>query len=223
MIIDSENEVNEKFLIVLPRLLKQFIDLFTRFPEIGPRQAMRTVFWFIRQDRKFFKDLRELVAVLPERIEFCDQCFFPLDVQENANKKCAVCQNESRDQRIIAIVARETDVLSLEKSKTFRGIYFVLGGLVNPFENNKLIEHRLKYLGARLKELLQKGQLKEVIIALPFTTEAEATAQEVLSLLKSASATGTFTVSRLGRGIPRGGEIEFTDPDTLREALKERK
>jgi len=191
-------------------LFKKIIEFFDSFPEIGPRQAMRFFFWLVKQDEKTKKQFLENLKTLFENVNFCQNCFFP-----TIEKLCSICANPKRRDDIVALVARETDVLSLETAKIFKGKYFILGGLILPFEDKSLIKERLKILEERLKN----NNIKEVIIALPYTRLAESTLKH-LEILKRKFPKIKF--SYLGRGIPLGGEIEFIDPETLKSALEKR-
>ncbi len=191
-------------------LFKKIIEFFDSFPEIGPRQAIRLFFWLIKQDKQIKEKFLENLKVLFEKVSFCESCFFP-----TTEKLCQICSNPKRRDDVIALVARETDVLSLETAKVFKGKYFILGGLILPFEDKNLIKERLKIFEDRLK----RGIIKEVIIALPYTREAEPTLK-YLEIFKKRFPEIKF--SSLAKGIPLGGEIEFIDPETLRFALEKR-
>jgi len=178
-------------------LFKKIIEFFDSFPEIGPRQALRLFFWLVKQDKATQKKFLENLQTLFENVNFCQSCFFP-----TIEKLCSICSNPKRKDDLIALVARETDVLSLETAKTFKGKYFILGGLILPFEDKSLIKERLKIF----EERLEKGKIKEVIIALPYTREAEPTLKHI-EILKRKFPGVKF--SYLAKGIPLGGEIEF--------------
>ncbi|MCS7200911.1 MAG: toprim domain-containing protein [Patescibacteria group bacterium] len=189
-------------------LFKKVINFFDSFPEIGPRQALRLFFWLIRQKEETKKNFLANLETLLEKTHFCHNCFFP-----TVEEFCPICSDPKRQDDIIAVVARETDVLSLETAKIFKGKYFILGGLVLPFEDKTLIKERIKVLEERLE---QNNRFKEVIIALPYTREAEPTLK-YLNILRKKFPDIKFTF--LARGIPTGGEVEFADPETLRSAF----
>jgi recombination protein RecR len=197
---------------MLPPLFKKIINFFNKFPEIGPRQAIRFFFWFLKQDQREKEEFLENLKALVENAKFCKFCFFP-----SLEEVCSICSDPKRLSEVLMIVARETDVLSLETAKVFKGKYFVLGGLILPFEEKSFIKERLKYLEERLKE---EKNIKEVIIGLPFTREAEPTLRYLENLLKKYDK---IKVTKLAKGIPAGGEIEFTDPETLKSAIEQRK
>ncbi len=191
-------------------LFKKIIDFFDSFPEIGPRQAMRFFFWLIKQDPKIKKTFLENLKTLFEEVKFCQNCFFP-----SIEDLCSICSNPKREDKVIALVARETDVISLETAKVFKGKYFILGGLILPFEDKNLIKERLKILEKRLNE----GKIEELILALPYTREAEPTRKHIEALMRKHPR---VKLTKLAQGIPLGGEIEFIDPETLKIALSKR-
>lgn len=191
-------------------LFKKIINFFDSFPEIGPRQALRLFFWLVKQNEETKKNFLENLEILFEKTHFCESCFFP-----TIDQLCSICSNPKRQEDIIAVVARETDVLTLETAKIFKGKYFILGGLILPFEDKSIIRERLKILEERLNE----GKIKEVIIALPYTREAEPTFKYLQIIKKKFSQ---IKFSQPAKGIPVGGEIEFIDPETLKSSFAKR-
>lgn len=191
-------------------LFKKIIDFFDSFPEIGTRQAIRLFFWLVKQDKNFKQTFLDNLKILFENVSFCENCFFP-----TTEKLCSICSNPKRDDKLVAVVARETDVITLEEAKIFKGKYFILGGLILPFEDKSLIKERFKIF----EERLASNKIDEVLIALPYTREAEPTLKYIEIFIKKYPEV-KFT--RLARGIPLGGEIEFMDPETLKEAFKRR-
>jgi recombination protein RecR len=187
---------------------KKIIEIFDSFPEIGPRQSWRLFFWFIKQDYKFKKKFLNFFELLINKLNFCEKCFFPT-LEETI---CYICSDPKRNVGQLCIVARETDLITIENLKKYKGLYFVLGGLILPFENKELIKERFKKLEERF---ISDKNLKEILIALPLTREAEPTRQALERLLSKFN----FKIIKIRRGIPTGGEIEFIDPETLQEAL----
>lgn len=210
---------------MLPPIFKRFIELLDAFPEIGPRQAWRLFFWLLRQDRKFLNTFSETLRVIAEQTQPCARCNFPAIAtgkpalrssksEGGAETLCELCADAKRDHSTLCIVARETDLVTLEGTKKFKGTYFVLGGLLVPYEAEKeLVRERLQKLTQRLEA---NDEIKTVLVALPFTREAEPTLQEVDRILIKLPR---LKVVRPRKGIPLGGEIEFLDPETLTEAL----
>lgn len=196
--------------MLLPPLFKKAIQIFESLPDIGPRQAIRLFMWIIKTDSQYQKKFLNIFETLFQEVKFCQECFFP-----SLQDICDICSDSKRRQDLLMVVARETDVISIETTKSFSGRYFVLGDLILPFKDNESVMQRLKVLAQKLK----KSQVKEIIIGLPYTREAEPTKKRLESILSKFSK---IKISYLGKGIPLGGEIEFGDPETLREALRRR-
>jgi recombination protein RecR len=197
--------------MLLPPLFKKIIQIFESLPDIGPRQAIRLFMWIVKKDEKYKKQFIDLFQTLFQEVKFCEDCFFP-----SLENRCDICKDPRRSEEILMVIGRETDLISIETTKAFEGKYFILGGLILPFEEKTLIEERLNILQERLK----KEKIKEVIIGLPYTREAEPTRKKLESILKRFPK---IKISYLGKGVPSGGEIEFGDPETLKEALERRK
>lgn len=215
---------------MLPDSLKKFIDLFSSLPSIGPRLATRLAFYLIRQGKAAIIELGKAVGSLGY-LKTCSQCFFPYEsgyeirkeYEYTKNGLCKICSDKNRRQNVIAIVEKETDLLSLEKTRKFNGRYLVLGelskdGILNP--EQKLRLNSLK--GAIQKQFgppQSSGQAEEIIIALNPTTLGDMEAGLIIQELKPFAR----KITRLGRGLPTGGEIEFADEDTLGGALDNRR
>ncbi|MEM2555091.1 MAG: toprim domain-containing protein [Nitrososphaerota archaeon] len=194
---------------MLPPLFKKIIQFFDNFPEIGPRQAWRLFFWFVKQDKKFKETFLESLKALIENLNFCKYCNFPIISDEI----CEICKDPKRSKSTLCIVARETDLITIENLKKYRGVYYVIGGLLLPFEEKEYVKENLIKLKKRFEE---DKNIKEVILALPFTKEAEPLKKEVIKIVEKFNV----KIRGLKKGIPTGGEIEFIDPETLKEALE---
>lgn len=192
-----------------PPEIEKLITLFTRFPTIGPRAATRFAFYLAElppEERDdIVKGIKSLVSV-----GRCRQCY--RSTEENKDI-CSICSNPKRNKEILCVVERETDLESIEKTKEYGGLYFVLGGTVSPLRKKDFKEVR----GEELKKRVS-GEVKEVIIATNQNTEGEATALYVERVIKELGV----KTSRLGRGLPTGGELEYADEETLSFALKRR-
>lgn len=189
---------------MLPDSIKKFIDKFSTLPSIGPRQATRLAFHVTNLGRNEIYDLAKTIADL-QSLKNCSECFFII------HNNCPVCSNPQRQRNIVCIVEKETDLMSLEKAKKYNGIYLILGELNKTGSLNN--EQKLK-----LASLKVRAPLEEIILAINPTAYGDLNAalihQEIKPLAKK--------ITRLGRGIPTGGEIEFADPDTLGGALDNR-
>ena len=210
-----------------PPSIQKLIDLFSKFPTIGPRTASRFVFYLLRKPKEETDELIKSIHLLKERVKICSFCFNsfePAFAKATAGKGetalCPICLNPSRDRTLLCIVANETDLLSIEKTKKYRGLYFILGRMVSRLKKADIEKLRIKELEERIKS---HPEIKEIIIALNSTTEGEATALYLERLLKPFGAAQGKKITRLGRGLPVGGELEYADEETLSSALEGRR
>lgn len=197
---------------MLPEPIKKFIEIFSILPGIGIRQATRLAFKLINSGRNKIEETAEAVSDL-KYLKICAQCFF---VHQNKDSLCDICRDSNRRQNIIAIVEKETDLISLERTKKFKGRYLVLGELSKTGVLESIQKLRLNHLKDWIKK--QGGQAEEIIIAINPTTFGDLNASMIAKELSSFAK----KITRLGRGIPTGGEIEFADEETLGQALDRR-
>ncbi len=197
---------------MIPQSIKRFIDSFSNLPSIGPRQATRLAFYLASLDKATVDELERAVGGL-KNLSRCEKCFF---FKEGPAKYCAICSSPERDQKTIAIVEKETDLLTLEKTGRFKGTYLILGKLAD----KGVIETAQKLRLASLKKRVASdgGTLHELIIALNPTSIGDFTADIIKSEFKDLAD----KITRLSRGIPTGGEIEFADEATLESSLEHR-
>ena len=194
---------------MFPKSFQKLIDHFAALPSVGPKMAERLVLYLWKYDQEKLDDFSEIIKNLKKNIHFCTQCF---NISENG--LCAICQDKKRDGSIICVVEDPLDVISLEKTRRMRGLYHVLGGTINaPVDKNHPL--KIKELLARLK----KEKISEVIIATNPTTEGEATALYLSRFIKPLH----IKTTRLARGLPTGGDIEYADEATLGGAIEGRK
>ncbi|MDP2695844.1 MAG: toprim domain-containing protein [bacterium] len=199
---------------MLPDPIRKFVDLFAKLPSIGPRQATRLAFYIKSLGDANIADLAKTVEGL-QSIKVCPQCFFSY---LGANQFCDICSNTKRRKDVIALVEKETDLMSLEKTKKFSGRYLVLGELKKDGAIDNLQKLRLTSLKSFIKKELG-GQAEEIILAMSPTSYGDLNASIIMQELKDC----TKKISRLGRGLPTGGEIEFADEDTLSGAIDNRR
>jgi recombination protein RecR len=195
-----------------PKTIQKLIEIFSKFPTVGQRTATRFVFYLIKRDRKEIEELSRAILDLKEKIKFCKNCFKPF---EGEGEICEICRDKTRDKSLLCIVEKETDLEAIEKTKKYKGIYFILGGPVSAIKKEELRKLRMNELEERVKD---KG-IKEIIIATNPTTEGEAIALYLERKLKNSGK----KITRLGRGLPTGGELEYADEETLSSALESRK
>ncbi len=197
---------------MLPEPIKKFIEAFSKLPAIGPRMATRLSFYLASLDKNSLKELEDAVANL-KKISRCPNCFFI----KSGSHLCSICSSVRRDKNIIAVVEKDTDLLSLEKTGNFNGHYFILGELEERSGLGSAHRLRLEHLKERVKRELG-GKAEEIILALNPT----AFGNFVADLLRKELQNYAKKITRLGRGIPTGGEIEFADEETLKSALERR-
>jgi recombination protein RecR len=195
-----------------PKTIQKLIEIFSKFPTVGQRTATRFVFYLIKRDRKEIEELSRAILDLKEKIKFCKNCFKPF---EGEGEICEICRDKTRDKSLLCIVEKETDLEAIEKTKKYKGIYFVLGGPVSAIKKEELKKLRIKELEERVKD----KKIKEIIIATSLTTEGEALALFLERKLKNS----VKKITRLGRGLPTGGELEYADEETLSSALESRR
>ncbi|MFA6407720.1 MAG: toprim domain-containing protein [Candidatus Paceibacterota bacterium] len=198
---------------MLPQPIQQFVRVFSRLPLLGPRLATRLALHLISLDRASFQELKNALIQL-EALDRCPRCFFLKN--ENA-KLCDICADPRRNPRIIAIVEKETDIMSLEKTHKFSGHYLILGELPEKGVLENIQKSRLQHLHARITQELN-GMTDEIIVAL----NPNSFGDFVAGIINEEFKTGAKKITRLGRGIPTGGEIEFADEETLGSALERR-
>ena len=201
----------------LPDPVQKVVDALSELPSIGPRQAVRLAFYLIAQNKDELRVLAESIDGL-RAIKICERCFF---IHQNEGTLCDVCANPNRRQNIIMVVEKETDYLSLENTKKFTGRYFIIG----PVPKTGFLEEWQKKRLQSLKTFIEKpvpdglgGKAEEIILAFNHTSLGDFQAGLIMRELQPL----TKKMSRLGRGLPTGGEIEFADDETLGSALERR-
>lgn len=198
----------------IPENIREFSDLLSELPGIGPRQAIRLAYYITGKGRGYAEMLSNSISAIG-KLKVCPQCFH---IHNRPTDLCEICSDPERDPRLIAVIEKETDLISIENTEKFSGHYLILGDL----KKNGILESfqklKLTALEKRIEESLG-GKVKEIIIALNPTTFGDLNAASVQNEL----APFTEKVTRLARGIPTGGEIEFADSETLSEAIKYRK
>ncbi len=198
----------------LYKLAEKFGDL----PGIGPRQAMRFVYFLLTKNSEYRRELAKLIQELDHEIAVCTSCFRYHTKHSENNTLCKTCAS-NRDQSKLMVVARDTDYESIEKTKLFDGYYFVLGGTIPVLDEKPEETVRL----TQLKNRLQTSPITELIIAMNANPEGENTEDVVRVYLKDVIDQKHITVTRLGRGLSTGVELEYSDSDTLKNALLGRK
>ncbi len=199
--------------------IERLTELFGKFPGIGPRQARRFTYYLLTRSQHHNEELTKLVSTLKGTVAECTAChrFFEKPAG-NHQKLCDIDRDEHRDKSQLMIVSRDIDLESIEKSGAYKGLYFVLGGSV-PILTEKPEERiRQTELLATVKN--RQADLREIILAMNVTPEGEHTGDYIERLL--APVMGTAKISHLGKGVSTGTELEYSDSDTLKFALKNR-
>jgi recombination protein RecR len=210
--------------------INSLTDLFRKFPGIGPRQARRFVYYLLTADQNVLDQMGDKIKSLKKDIKQCAHCgrFFTSGYQTKADR-CKICASDERDKSSLMIVEKDIDLDAIEKAKIYQGYYFVLGGnvpILDPQPENHI---RFSSLLAELERRLKEG-LVEVIIALSATTEGDHTTDWLVEKLRpltnpstnSGQANPIIKISLLGRGLSTGSELEYADPETIKNALTNR-
>ncbi|KPV49919.1 recombinase RecR [Kouleothrix aurantiaca] len=188
----------------------RLMEEFSRLPGIGPKTASRLVFFLLRAPDEQAHALAEALANLKDNVRYCSRCF-----NITVSDPCLICSNESRDQARICVVEEPLDVLAIERTSAWRGVYHVLHGRIAPLEGMNREDIRFDELVDRVRS----EQIDEVLLATNPNLEGEATSFH----LHRALAPLGVKVTRLARGLPTGGDLEWADPSTLGSALDGRR
>lgn len=206
--------------------IDKLTDIFRKFPGIGPRQAKRFVYFLLHEPIGTIQELTHELQGLKNSIATCAECFryFPLsESRDGEQSSCSICRNPNRDRSLLMIVSRDIDLQAMEKSRAFNGVYVVLGGSVPILEEFPEMKIRKDELISAVEKKASQDGLKEIIIAVSVNPEGEHTAQYVSTLLQPITKENKIRVSTLGRGLSTGTELEYSDTDTIKSALENRR
>ncbi|MBU1863057.1 MAG: recombination mediator RecR [Candidatus Omnitrophica bacterium] len=187
-------------------LVQKLVKELSRLPGIGPRSAERIMFYLLKSNGQQVKQLSDLLVQVKEKVFFCEKCY-----NLSEGKVCHICRDETRDHCLICVVEEPKDVISLEKSGGYKGVYHVLLGALSPLSGVGPKELKIK----ELEEKIKRQNVTEVIIATNFNTDGETTALYIEKVLKPYGV----KLSRIARGIPTGSNLEYVDRDTLAYAI----
>jgi recombination protein RecR len=194
----------------LPEPLERLIQELSRLPGIGPKTAQRLAFHLLRTDRQRAESLAQAIGDVKARIGYCERCY---NIAEGS--LCAICSSSRRDASVICVVESALDVLAVERTSEFNGLYFVLHGVISPIDGIGPDQLHMPQLMARVRD---EG-VTEVIVATDADIEGEATAVYLQRALVDLGA----TVTRPAHGLPVGGDLEYADELTLARALAGRR
>ncbi len=207
----------------IPETLQIAIEEFSKFPGIGTKTAQRLSLYLLKCSNEEVDKFITAIANLKKKLQFCKICF---SISED--EICDICKSTKRDHSIICVVEEANDVIAIEKTNEFYGVYHVLGGVLSPLSGIAQEDLKIKNLLERIKSSLgnhdlsvmdsEDKEIKEVILALNPDTEGETTVLYIANLIKPLG----IKVSRIARGIPIGGDLEFADEATISRAVSER-
>ena len=190
--------------------LETLVEALKILPGVGPKSALRLTYFLLQRNRSGAKNLSEKISNALEQLMHCELC-------NNFSEEpvCSICSSGKRDKNTLCIVEMPTDLLMLEETHSYDGLYFILMGRLSPLDGIGPNDIHISKLIKRIKI----SNIKEIILATNFTVEGNATAQYIKELFKDVD----IKTSRIARGLPMGGEIEYVDSGTLAQAIVERK
>ncbi len=196
---------------MLPDPIQNLVIALERLPGIGPKTASRLAFFLLRAPEEVSAQLAEALTDIKTRIAFCQECF---NITTAGHERCEICESSQRDASLICVVEEPLDVLALERIGAYKGKYHILQGVLSPIDGIGPDDLKIR----ALLERIQRGGVKEVILATNPSMEGEATAQYLSPRLRALGV----RVTRLARGLPVGGDLEYADQNTLLRALSGR-
>lgn len=197
---------------MLPKSVQNLIDEFSKLPGIGPKTAARLVFYLLTKPANDIEGLGRSVLGLKENLRFCDKCF---NITES--ETCRVCSDGRRQKEVVAVVEEPLDVIALERSGGFSGVYHVLGGAISPINGVGPEQLRIGQLLSRLQE----GEIEELILATDPDFEGEATAAYIKDKISDLNI--ELKITRIARGLPVGSNLEYADEVTIKRSFEGRR
>lgn len=196
----------------LPRAVRRLIEKFERLPGIGPKSAQRLVFYLLHNPEHELLDFAERLTALKKETVMCGSCH---NISES--NPCPVCADLNRDVKTLCVVEQPLDMLAIERSDQYQGLYHILHGSISPLNNIGPDQIYLKDILGRL------DKVEELILATNPTMEGEATAMYITELVNDRLGAGKISITRIGHGLPVGADIEYADGVTLARALEGRR
>lgn len=197
---------------MLPKSLQNLIDELSKLPGIGPKSAARLAFYLLTKPDVDVVNLGESISNLKKNLKYCSKCF---NITEE--EICRICSDDKRNQSLLAVVEEPLDIIALEKSDGFAGIYHVLGGAISPIDGIGPEDLRISQLITRISN----DGMEEIILATNPSLEGEATASYIKDQISKKGI--KISVTRIARGLPVGGDLEYADEVTLRRSLEGRR
>jgi len=199
--------------MTIPKAIQNLIEAFEKLPGVGPKTAQRLTFYLLHVPQGELDKFANSLQNLKKDTILCSNCFMIDD-----KDPCSICSNSERDHSTICVVEQPLDVLALEKGRGYKGIYHVLHGKIDPLNNVGPEEIYVAQLIAKLKS--QNSKVKEIILATNPTMEGEATAMYIAKQIKAQNL--KLKITRIGRGLPVGADLEYADDTTLQRAMEGR-
>ena len=190
--------------------LAQLIEFFQKFPGIGPKSAQRMAFHLLKMPLSEVQRFSQILVEAKENIHYCNICF-----NMSASNPCEICTDDRRDRSVICVVAETKDLIAIEKTREYKGLYHVLQGTLSPLDGIGVEDIRIKELLKRVTDT----NIDEVILALSPSVEGEATSMYITKLLKPFN----IKISRIAFGLPIGSDLEYADEITLAKAIEGRR
>jgi recombination protein RecR len=201
---------------MIPKQIKETIEAFSKFPTVGERTATRFSLYLLSLPEDKAEEVCDIILALKKEVKRCGFCFNPFTSAKKDQKLCEICRDKKRDKnKTICMVEKENDLWQMEKTKKYSGRYFILGGKMEFLKENPLGKLRVEELKKRIEEY----KPKEIILAISPTVQGNLTMDYIKRVLKPYN----LKITRLGQGLPLGGEVEYADDETLESALEGRK
>ncbi|MBC8505901.1 MAG: recombination protein RecR [Anaerolineales bacterium] len=192
----------------LPTPIQNLIEAFSRLPGVGPKTASRLTFYLLRSPENFSLDLAQALDELKSGTAFCQTCF---NITDAGRVECRICTSDERDHGTLCVVEEPLDVLAIEKTGGYQGVFHVLHGALSPIEGISPEDLKIRELMSRL----QSSDVREIILATNPSMEGDATAMYLRNQLENLDV----QITRLARGLPMGGDLEYADQNTILRAL----
>lgn len=208
--------------------IDKLIKIFSEFPGIGPRQARRFVYFLLTRNNGLTEELSKNILTLKSDVVMCSNCKRFFEKKHDKATTCNICIDPNRDTERLMIVQRDIDLEAAEKNSGWNGLYFVLGGSIPILEKEPEKRVRKEELLSYVKKLISTPsgkateKLREITLAMNFNPEGENTADYIKNILKDIAKEHNIKITSLGKGLSMGTELEYADPDTLKNALKNR-
>lgn len=199
-------------------------ELFMRFPGIGPKQAKRFVYFLLREHSQYKEQLIKSLEELKFTGKQCEKCYryFGDGRVASGHVLCDICDSKSRDQSELIIVEKELDLDAIEKTGSYNGLYFIIGGLIPPLTDKPSELIRIRELISRVHSGIEEKSLSEVIFALPITDFGDVTTEYIEKTIKQIVGIDSIKLSHLARGMSSGLELEYVDKQTFKSAFERR-